>query len=82
MATGLALLGILITAGLFLWALQRILLGQQRTRGEAFADLRGYEMAAVAPLLVLSLVIGVLPRWLLDVIEPAARTVVTLVSGG
>ena len=81
-ATGLALLGILVTAGLFLWALQRVLLGEQRTQGEAFADLRGYEMAAIAPLLVLSVVIGVLPRWLLDVIEPAARTVVTLVSGG
>jgi NADH-quinone oxidoreductase subunit M len=80
-ATALALLGILVTAGLFLWALQRVLLGEQRTRGEAFADLRGYESAAIAPLLVLSLLIGVLPRWLLDVIEPAARTVVTLVSG-
>ena len=81
-ATSLALLGILVTAGLFLWALQRVLLGTQRTEGERFADLRGHETAAIAPLLVLSLVIGVLPRWLLDVIEPASRTVVTLVSGG
>lgn len=30
----------------------------------------------IAPLLVLSLVIGVLPRWLLEVVEPAADAVV------
>ena len=81
-ATALSLLGLLITAGLFLWALQRVLLGEPRTTNSGFADLRGYETAAIAPLIVLSLVIGVLPRWLLDVIEPAARTVVVLVSGG
>ena len=81
-ATAVALLGILVTAGLFLWALQRVLLGEQRSKGEAFADLRGYERAAIVPLLGLSVVIGVLPRWLLDVIEPASRTVVSLVSGG
>jgi NADH-quinone oxidoreductase subunit M len=81
-ATALSLLGILVTAGLFLWALQRVLLGEPRSEGAAFDDLRGYERAAIAPLLMLSLLIGVLPRWLLDVIEPAADTVVTLVSGG
>ena len=80
-ATVAALLGILLTAGLFLWAIQRVLLGNQQVAGQGFADLRRHERAAITPLLALSLVIGVLPRWLLDVIEPAARTVVTLVSG-
>jgi len=80
-ATALSLLGILVTAGLFLWALQRVLLGASRSGGRRFADLRAFETAAVAPLVLLSLVIGVAPRWLLDVIEPAARTVVAAVSG-
>jgi len=80
-ATALSLLGILVTAGLFLWALQRVLLGASRSAGPRFADLRAFETAAVAPLVLLSLVIGVAPRWLLDVIEPAARTVVAAVSG-
>ncbi len=75
-----ALLGLLVTAALFLWALQRLLLGDPGTRSAAVTDLRWYETAAIAPLLVASLAIGVLPRFLLDVIEPAARTVVTLVS--
>ncbi len=81
-ATALSLLGILVTAGLFLWALQRLLLGKSRSAGSRFADLRGYETASIAPLVLLSLVIGVVPRWLLDVIEPAARTLVAAVSGG
>ena len=99
-ATALALLGIVITAALFLWALQRVFLGPLRLPepqdvasdpqppGETVAirsatmlvDVRAHEAAAVAPLLLLALAIGVAPRFLLDVIEPAARTVVQLVA--
>ncbi|MEE1940667.1 NADH-quinone oxidoreductase subunit M [Streptomyces sp. TRM 70361] len=79
-ATALALLGILITAGLFLWALHRLFLGARREPKPVGADLRPAELLSVAPLLALSLLIGVLPRWLLDVIEPAAHTVVELVA--
>ena len=38
------------------------------------------ELAAVVPLLLLSLLLGVLPRPLLDVVEPSARVVVELVG--
>ncbi|MFC4859367.1 complex I subunit 4 family protein [Actinophytocola glycyrrhizae] len=81
-ATGIALLGILITAALFLVALQRVFLGSPRLPGAApgFADVRAHEAVAVVPLLGLALVIGLLPRFLLAVIEPAARTVVELVA--
>ncbi|MDQ3466092.1 MAG: NADH-quinone oxidoreductase subunit M [Actinomycetota bacterium] len=83
-ATALAVLGILVTAGLFLWALQRILLGDRggaRDRdGRGFGDLRGHETAAIAPLMGLAILIGLLPAWLLDVIEPAAQTVVELLT--
>ena len=84
-ATAVAVLGILLTAALFLLAIQRILLGPLRTPGgpgatTVFRDLRPYEIASVAPLLLLALVIGVAPRFLLDVIEPASRRVVELVA--
>jgi len=78
--TAIALLGILVTAALFLRALQRIFTGETRGRSVGFADLRASEVWSVGPLLVLSLVIGVLPRPLLDVIEPAAGVVVDLVG--
>jgi len=81
-ATVASLLGILVTAGLFLWALQRVLLGPPRGTVADFADLRRYEVVAIAPLLLLSLVLGVLPRWLLDVVEPASAAVVGLLTGG
>jgi NADH-quinone oxidoreductase subunit M len=102
LATALAVLGILITAALFLLALQRLFLGplhvppapdagpDEEAAGETITtrtasatvltDLRVHEAAAIAPLLLLSVAIGVAPRFLLDVIEPAARTVVQLVA--
>ncbi len=82
-AAGIGVLGILLTAALFLAALQRILTGPPA--GVALglgprADVGVREAASIAPLLVLALVLGVLPRPMLDVIEPAARTVTELVA--
>ncbi|HCA87568.1 MAG TPA: oxidoreductase [Streptomyces sp.] len=79
-ATALALLGILVTAGLFLWALHRLFLGPLRHPGPAVADLRPAEGWATAPLLAAALAIGIFPRLLLDMIDPAARTAVDLVA--
>jgi NADH-quinone oxidoreductase subunit M len=78
--TAIALLGILVTAALFLRALQRIFTGETRGSSVGFGELRPSEVWSVGPLLFLSLVIGVLPRPLLDVIEPAAQVVVELVG--
>ncbi len=78
--TALALLGVLITAALFLRALQRIFLGPLDEARRGMADATPAELAAIVPLLVLSVAIGLFPRFLLDVIEPAARTAVQLVS--
>ncbi|GAB2740661.1 complex I subunit 4 family protein [Nocardioides pakistanensis] len=79
-ATAIALVGILVTAALFLRALQRIFTGETRGRSAGFGDLRPAEVWSVGPLLLLSLLIGVLPRPLLDVIEPAAEVAVELVG--
>ncbi len=78
--TAIALLGILLTAALFLRALQHIFTGETRGSSVGFADLRPTEMWAVAPLLLLSLAIGVVPRPLLDVIDPASQTLIMLVG--
>ena len=78
--TAVALLGILITAGLFLRALQRLFTGPLRGRSPGFADLRAHETAGVVLLLGLAVALGIAPRPLLDVIEPAAQSVVALVA--
>jgi NADH-quinone oxidoreductase subunit M len=82
-ATAIAVTGIAITAALFLRALQQVFLGPLRLPGSAQAvvkDLRPAEMAGIVPLLAASAIIGIAPRFLLDVIEPAARTLITLVA--
>lgn len=107
-ATVLAVVGILVTAGLFLLAVQRLLTGETReptdptgeTREEPsqptadpqaraaaatvvrpdIGDLRGNELGAVVALLALALLLGLLPRPLLDLIEPAAAAVAQLVA--
>jgi NADH-quinone oxidoreductase subunit M len=78
--TAIALPGILITAALFLRALQRIFTGATAGHSVGFTDLRPAEMFAVASLLLASVAIGLFPRPLLDVIEPAADTLVGLVG--
>lgn len=85
LATALSVLGILLTAGLFLRALGQLLMGPLRMPDapgtpRAFADLRAHEGAAVVPLLALAVAVGVAPRFLLDVIEPASRTVLELLT--
>jgi NADH-quinone oxidoreductase subunit M len=84
-ATAIAVVGILVTAGLFLLALSRMLLGELRYPDapgtpRPFPDVRARELAAVVPLLLLATVIGLAPRFLLDVVEPASRTVNELVA--
>jgi NADH-quinone oxidoreductase subunit M len=78
--TAAAVLGILITAALFLRATGDLLTGETRCKAIGFTDLRPWELWSVAPLLVLSLAVGVFPRPLLSVIEPAAGAVVDLVG--
>ncbi len=84
-AAAIAVTGIVVTAALFLVALQRVFLGELRVPDapgtpRPFADLRPSETVAVVPLLVLATIIGLLPRFLLDVIEPASRTLLELVA--
>ena len=78
--TAIALPGILITAALFLRSFQRLFTGATAGLSEGFTDLRRFEIWPPATLLALSVVIGLLPRVLLDTIEPAAHTLVTLVG--
>ncbi len=62
-------IGIVITAGLFLLALQRAFLGETSEQWRGLTDVRGRELAAVVPLIVLTVALGVFPRLVLDVIN-------------
>ena len=73
---GIGLLGIVITAALFLRMLQRAFLGPLPERWLRWPDLSRIEIAALVPVLVLVVVIGVAPGWVLDVIDTTAAAVV------
>jgi NADH-quinone oxidoreductase subunit M len=85
-ATALAVLGIALTAGLFLRALQSLFLGPPRLPGgtagapRAFPDIRAHEAVAIVPLLAGAVVLGLAPRFFLDVVEPASRALLDLLA--
>jgi NADH-quinone oxidoreductase subunit M len=73
---GIALLGIVITAALFLRMLQKAFLGSVPDRWRSWPDLTRVEVAALAPILALVVVIGIAPSWVLDVIDTTAGSLV------
>jgi NADH-quinone oxidoreductase subunit M len=68
-AAAIVVLGILVTAGLYLRAIQATFLGQVADRWRALPDLHGSDLWAVVPLLGLIVLIGVAPGVLLDLIH-------------
>ena len=73
---GIGLLGILITAALFLHMLQEMFLGELPARWSGWTGLRPVEILALSSLLIFVVVIGVAPAWLLGVVDSAADTIV------
>jgi NADH-quinone oxidoreductase subunit M len=69
---GIGLLGILITAALFLNMVQRLFFGALPARWQTFADLRAVELGVLLVVALLVVLIGVYPRWLLTVIDSAS----------
>ena len=64
-----AVVGIVLAAVYMLLVYQRTMTGPVRDTVASFRDLRGREIAAVAPLVVLIVALGVYPKPLLDVID-------------
>ncbi len=63
------LLGIVITAGLYLRAIGKVFIGETNETWTDMRDLDTREILTLVPLLILIIVVGVMPSWLLDVIH-------------
>jgi NADH-quinone oxidoreductase subunit M len=74
-AASAAVIGLVLTAALYLRAIRSVFLGQPPERGAGMRDLGLREAAAVVPLLVLIVAIGVAPRILLDIIHGTAAKI-------
>ncbi|MGI9048391.1 MAG: complex I subunit 4 family protein [Rubrobacteraceae bacterium] len=70
-----AVLGIVVTAGLYLRAIQIAFLGKPSERWREMKDLSGREILSIVPLAALTVLIGVAPFLLLDVIHRATEAI-------
>lgn len=72
----IALLGILITAALFLTMLQQLFFGELPEQLLGFKDLSRAEYGVLTALMALVVAIGIYPSWLLALIETGAKAIV------
>ena len=75
-------LGIVFTAAFLLWAMQRVFLGKLNPKYAELPEINAREIFCLAPLLLLCIVLGILPWYLLDWMQPSVQNLVTLLSGG
>ncbi len=69
----LATLGIILAAIYILWMYQRTMTGPVRAELASMPDLKPRELWAVAPLIALIVVLGVYPKPVIDIINPAVH---------
>jgi NADH-quinone oxidoreductase subunit M len=76
-------IGTILTAGYFLWTLQRVNLGTlpDRWKESVLPDVHSIEWLAWAPLLASILFLGLFPRVVLGTTEEAVRALVGIFGG-
>ncbi len=75
--TGLALIGVVVTAAYMLWTVQRVLLGPLNPKYEQMPDADTREVVSLAPLMALTLLFGVLPSLILAIFSPASQAIIS-----
>jgi len=72
---GLTAFAVVLTAAYMLWAFRRVFQGPSTNAGEPMADLSPREWVISAPLVALTILLGVYPRLILDWISPSVDAV-------
>ncbi len=72
-----SILGLLITATVILTVIQKVFAGPVAEKWSGFADMNGDDRLAMAPVVGIMLLLGLLPRLILDTVNP---TVVNLLA--
>ncbi|MEM7024671.1 MAG: NADH-quinone oxidoreductase subunit M [Pseudomonadota bacterium] len=73
-------IGIVMTAAYILWALQRIFLGPLNEKYKDYKDINLREVLSLAPLLILCVVLGVAPHYVLDWMDVSVNQLVGLLQ--
>lgn len=80
--TALAGIGIVLNAAYLLWMIQRVALGPLNPKWADIRDVDTREVVSLVPLMVLTILIGVLPAFLLNTMNISLIQVVRAVAGG
>jgi NADH-quinone oxidoreductase subunit M len=77
-------IGTILTAGYFLWMLQRVNMGAmpERWNEHALSDMNTIEWASWTPLLVLILAFGLFPRLIFGISQEAVSGIMAFLGGG
>jgi NADH-quinone oxidoreductase subunit M len=78
--TGLALLGVVITAAFFLIVIQRVFLGELNVQWQSLHDMDTGELVATVPLVILMLLIGIFPAPLIAMINGSMHGLIQAMS--
>jgi NADH-quinone oxidoreductase subunit M len=78
--TSIAVIGLIVTAALFLRTVEKLLLGPLNPKWKDIKDMDAREHWSLAPLLLATVVLGVIPSFALKVIGPATDNVVKAVT--
>ncbi len=68
---------LVLSAIYILWLYQRVMTGPARAENDGMKDLTPRELAVMAPLLAVLVVLGVYPAPVLDIVTPAVQTTIT-----
>jgi NADH-quinone oxidoreductase subunit M len=63
-----------------LWLYQRVMTGPVASGNERIADLKARELIVVAPLIALLIVLGIYPKPVLDLVNPAVANTMTTIG--
>ncbi|MCC6932634.1 MAG: NADH-quinone oxidoreductase subunit M [Deltaproteobacteria bacterium] len=78
--TGIALIGLLLTASYILLTMQRVYLGDPKEAHNSYRDCTVWEYCALVPLALSSIVFGCFPGLLLDLVKNSSAAFVKLFS--
>ncbi|HKC91594.1 MAG TPA: NADH-quinone oxidoreductase subunit M, partial [Candidatus Limnocylindria bacterium] len=76
----LAAIGVILAAVYLLWMFQRVMYGPVREAYRALPDLSRLEVACALPLLLLTVILGVVPQPFIAYIEPSLERVIRLAT--
>ncbi|OBG67232.1 NADH-quinone oxidoreductase subunit M [Mycobacterium sp. E1715] len=80
LAAAFGVTALVLSAIYMLWLYQRMMTGPVATGNEKIVDLRARELVVVAPLIALLFVLGVYPKPVLDIINPAVESTMTTIG--